>query len=205
MTDSEFTWDLDSCEIQDDIKYFFSKVTWQINEAVMLLAGILPVKMGPYGNLLLSGRLLATVPDRDEIIDRAHKLKGLWTSNPESPEFATPAHFISWAIEKGFEPRWLNAAIKLGYYVPGTSDTGNECTDTGWEGFDPDAPEYPEQLDIATQAWTAARNDPTPGEPKKKIERWVKLHYPQLGPTAIDRIAKIANWDKSGGRPPVGD
>lgn len=202
---SSFTWDLDDSVIQDDIEYFFMKDYWRVNEAMMLLAGILPVQMEGLGSLLLSGRLLANAPDRDEIIDRAHKLKDLWNSNPENPEAASPAHYIEWAISKGYTPPWLRGAIKHGYYVPKQAQPIDECEHSGWQGFDIDAPDYPEELDIAFQAWTAARNGPNMIEPKKKIEEWLKKHYPKLGTAARDRIAKVANWKKIGGRPPARD
>lgn len=71
----------------------------------------------------------------------------------------------------------------------------------GWEGFDPDAAEYPEQLDIALQAWRAISVKRKEGPIKEQLAKWVNENYPGQPASAIERISTIANWDKTGGRP----
>lgn len=70
-----------------------------------------------------------------------------------------------------------------------------------WEGFDPDSKNFPEELDIALQAWRAVSNSGTEGRVKEQLETWVKNHYPHLPPSTISRIAVVCNWDKRGGAP----
>jgi hypothetical protein len=67
--------------------------------------------------------------------------------------------------------------------------------------FDPDNDDYPELLHIAVRAWEEARKE-SDGTPKKRISKFVEDRYPHVSEGARDAIALIANWQKSGGRPP---
>nr|WP_198983037.1 hypothetical protein [Herbaspirillum sp. ASV7] len=71
----------------------------------------------------------------------------------------------------------------------------------GWDGFDQDDPKYPEQLDIAFQAWRAITVTPGKGTVKEQLAAWIKVNYPKQSASSIDRIVTICNWDKTGGRP----
>ncbi len=66
-----------------------------------------------------------------------------------------------------------------------------------------DSDKYPEELDIAFQVWRAvAVNGQGEGvNSKAKITHWLKVYYPTLTKSALDRIATVANWDKAGGKP----
>lgn len=69
-----------------------------------------------------------------------------------------------------------------------------------WQ-FDEADPSYPEELDIAMQAWRAVstRRDPTL-TPKQQILEWLSKHYGKLLPEQRARISMICNWEKQGGR-----
>jgi len=72
----------------------------------------------------------------------------------------------------------------------------------GWEGFDPDDPCYPVELDIAFNAWRAVSKKPNKKEPvKRQIQQWLKAHHPELVAAQIERISTLVNWEKAGGRP----
>lgn len=66
---------------------------------------------------------------------------------------------------------------------------------------------YPEELDIAFQAWRAvAVNGQGEGtSAKARLEQWLGLYYPRLSNAAVERIARVANWDKAGGKPKGGE
>ena len=98
-------------------------------------------------------------------------------------------------------------AIKMPEANSQASGRNDEDTTTpviqenGWEGFDQDAPSYPEELDIALQAWRAVSLSEREGAIKEQLVRWIRDNYPEQSANSIDRIATVANWDKSGGRP----
>jgi hypothetical protein len=72
-----------------------------------------------------------------------------------------------------------------------------------WEGFDVDAPEYPEELDIALQAWRAVANKSASGSVKERLTIWLNDAYPSLSGAARERIIVMCNWDRTGGRPKI--
>jgi hypothetical protein len=84
---------------------------------------------------------------------------------------------------------------------PPTPPTPAERETIGWEGFDADDPKYPEELDIAFQAWRAVSLNPGKGTIKEQLANWIRANYQGQSSAAIERIVTIANWDKSGGRP----
>ncbi|MGZ9710436.1 hypothetical protein ACXX82_06440 [Glaciimonas sp. GNP009] len=61
--------------------------------------------------------------------------------------------------------------------------------------------QYPEELDIATQAWRAVRHQESSKQPKEQITDWLNATYPHLTTSAKDRIALVCNWNKKGGAP----
>ena len=67
--------------------------------------------------------------------------------------------------------------------------------------YDPDDPKWPEELDIAMTAWRAAwHNAEREGRrPGAYLREWVQEHYPERSSASVDRIATIADWDKSPG------
>lgn len=71
----------------------------------------------------------------------------------------------------------------------------------GWDGFDQDASSYPEELDIALQAWRAISLSEREGPVKEQLVKWIRDNYPDQSTNSVERIATVANWDKTGGRP----
>jgi uncharacterized protein (DUF3084 family) len=71
----------------------------------------------------------------------------------------------------------------------------------GWQ-FDPDDEIYPEELDIAMQIWRAVTNSRAPGStPKQQALKYLEQRHSELSHEARERIAKVCNWGKRGGRP----
>jgi hypothetical protein len=70
--------------------------------------------------------------------------------------------------------------------------------------FDTDSEDYPLELDVGLLAWWADKNgNAGPGStPKERMAHFIKNSGHDLSPAAIERIAKCANWQKSGGRTP---
>lgn len=71
------------------------------------------------------------------------------------------------------------------------------------EELHPDGECYAEELDVAKQAHRYVSKNPGDGTVSQQIESWVQQHYSLLSKAAIERIVKVANWDKKGGRPPA--
>ncbi len=67
--------------------------------------------------------------------------------------------------------------------------------------FDPDHEHWPPELDHALQAWRAVSNGwgEGSGTIKKRLDAWLRKHYPSLKDSEIERIATVANWDKERG------
>ena len=80
--------------------------------------------------------------------------------------------------------------------------TENERLQAVWDGFDPEDPQYPLELDLALQAWRAATKSPDiQSSPKEFIKQWLASNDQGLTNEQRERIAKVSNWRKQGGRP----
>lgn len=64
--------------------------------------------------------------------------------------------------------------------------------------FDKDAANFPPELAIALQVWTAVSATDGKGKPKARIKAWLDSNT-TLSNEAKKRIATVANWDKTGG------
>lgn len=64
--------------------------------------------------------------------------------------------------------------------------------------FDKASPVYPPELDIALQAWREVSASNGKGKPKARIKTWLNDNT-SLTTEAKERIAIVANWDKTGG------
>lgn len=125
--------------------------------------------------------------------------------------FATWACSINWEIpqqlvEMGDE---INLPVdtsqaniaELEERVRALVEQNEELKSTTWDGFDVAADSYPEELDIALQAWRAVSNQKKAGStPKQQLAAWVEARYPTLSTDARKRIATLCNWDTRGGR-----
>lgn len=71
-----------------------------------------------------------------------------------------------------------------------------------WQGFDENADNYPQELDIAMQAWHAVSgNRDGSMTVKEQLADWIEPRFKQLSAEAIKRTSTICNWEKDGGRP----
>ena len=145
-----------------------------------------------------------TTDDQKELMGylelKIDRLRNFWLSDELSNENKTPSFFIEWALSKRFRPDWLDWAIEQGLYAEKQVAT----IDIALLPFDVKSEFYPPELDIALQAWQAASADKGKGKPKAKIRAWLnscklKINGKELSNDAKDRIATVANWDKSGG------
>ena len=64
--------------------------------------------------------------------------------------------------------------------------------------FDNSKPNYPVELDFAVKAWQAVSTSEGKGKPKARIKKWLDENT-ELSNEAKERIATVANWDKTGG------
>lgn len=99
-----------------------------------------------------------------------------------------------WLFEKG---------MRAGFFFP-DSEPRREYLDLEHDRYAP-------KLAAAIRAWEAAGEDmKLRGTPKQRVEKWLRLHASEYGLTqkdgkpnesAIDAIARIANWKPEGGAP----
>ena len=66
-----------------------------------------------------------------------------------------------------------------------------------------DHEKWPERLGIALTAWRAACNADLSGTtPREYMKTWLMENYPSMSEIEAERLATVANWDISRGRPP---
>lgn len=97
--------------------------------------------------------------------------------------------------------RWLQAIGEKSAYRFNTEHVLPHAAEARSE-IDLDPSDYPEELDAANMAFRAIKNGqgkPT-DTPRKRITAYLKENYPHFKTEAIQRIATVANPDKSTGR-----
>lgn len=92
--------------------------------------------------------------------------------------------FVAWALSIQWElpPQLANLA----------------SNDSLKSEFDKGSPTYPQELDIALQAWREVSKSKEKGKPKARLHAWLNANT-TLSNAAKERIATVANWDKLGG------
>jgi hypothetical protein len=129
-----------------------------------------------------------------------------------SPPACSPEHDLvhycespDWSkttINRDVLIEWLRSrGLKTGFFFP---DATNDC-----DYLNPGDPRYAHKLAAAVQAWQAVSN--TDGKsPKQSLIKWLREHAVEFGlsdddgkpnETAIEEIAKVANWKPQGGTP----
>jgi hypothetical protein len=100
---------------------------------------------------------------------------------------------------------WLaGRGVKTGFFFPDTGGTPDY--------LDPRHPRYAPKLAAAVHAWLAIENESAVSgkSPKQALARWLREHAIQFGltdgegkpnETGVEEIAKVANWQLSGGAP----
>ena len=129
------------------------------------------------------------------------RLRAFWINSNQERDSYAPSSYINWALSKRFSPPWLDWAIKRKLYVPeqGLNSGQLDTTDTiETYTFDPKSTIYPNELELACQAWRAVSSTNGKGTPKERITKWLKDNT-DLSNSAIGRISIVANWKKVGG------
>jgi hypothetical protein len=98
--------------------------------------------------------------------------------------------------------RWLESrGVRSGFFFPNATDAP--------EYLDPRNPRYAPKLAAAVRAWQAV-TDPKGKAPKQALAKWLRERAPdfaltdddgKLNETGIEEVAKVANWQPSGGAP----
>ena len=96
-----------------------------------------------------------------------------------------------------FSVKHLIEQAKSSAAIPSLNDADIQNINTD---FDKNSPTYPPELDAALRAWRAVSNVESKIIPKKRIKAWLNNNT-KLSEEAKDRIAIVANWNKTGGAP----
>jgi hypothetical protein len=139
---------------------------------------------------IMAGRLPAEI----------HIPTGYCYNNEEPP----PDWDMSTVLVDDLRKWFASRGVKDGFFFP-------EAPPTPY--LDPQHPYYASKLAAAVTAWQAVTNDRTllsGKSPKQALSNWLKHNANRLGliledgnlnETAIEEIAKIANWETRGGAP----
>jgi len=98
--------------------------------------------------------------------------------------------------------QWLaTRGIRTGFFFPTTTDAPDY--------LDPKNPRYAPKLAAAVRAWQSV-TDPGGKHPRQALIKWLREHAAEFGMTdedgapvnqAVEDVAKVANWQPSGGAP----
>lgn len=201
----------DQTELEKYLLYDF----WTVDNGLAVMAG---TKYGSPGESMLKEENL--IPNLSELRTKKYRdLRGLWESSIYSRRAIkearnTDAHplyheypstyIIEWALSKRFRPDWLDWAIERGLYIP-KQEAEKSAQAKQQPDFDKASLAYPRELDIALQAWRAVSTTEGKGKPKARIKAWLDTANAELpkenklSDEAKERIATVANWDKTGG------
>lgn len=136
----------------------------------------------------------------DAFVSQFNRLQTLWESGHHA-KFNSPDYYIDWAISKRVDIPWLNDAIEQGFYEkPKPLQAIEKPLNLS---FDKTSNTYPEELDLAIQAWQAVSASEGKGKPKARIKTWLNTNT-KISNEAKERIAIVANWDKTGGATSTG-
>jgi hypothetical protein len=181
---------------------------WDEHSACCVLAGFyFPQKPKSIGDMLLDSKNESDfkIKGRENIQTQLEiglfRLKAFSKYSNKVREFGSPSSYIEWALSKEFRPLWLDWAIEHNLYVPkqGLNSGQLDTTDTiETYTFDPKSTIYPNELELACQAWRAVSSTKGKGTPKERITKWLKDNT-DLSNSAIGRISIVANWKKVGG------
>lgn len=204
-----------------DLNYWSKMAYWTHDEAVALFLDRNPEIV----NLSIPKEERWTIP-----IDVAHdymKMKNVILRACEMQELEErnePAIYLEWAESRGIEvPNVLRQAVSENRNTAANSMTKAEMAillktkeegiaalqkrievleNLAWTGFDENLDTYAKELAIAVKAHEAISKDWKKGSSiKQQITVWLEKNHPKLGNEEKERIAKICNWQKTGGAP----
>ena len=130
---------------------------------------------------------------KNKILDKVDRLRDFWHSGGMEDINHPPSYFIEWAISKRMIPEWLDWAVEQKLYVPMREENNSQIII-----FDTTSTTYPFELDLAIKAWQAVSSCEGKGKPKARIKAWLDDNA-KISNEAKERIAIIANWEKTGG------
>ncbi len=203
-----------------DFIYWSNMPFWSLDEGIALLLGKDPEIVNwdiirHYVNYPISSELCLDYSKLRILVLRALEMQEINKSN-------SPVVFLEWAESRSVEiPEVLRQQIAARKSIKTTAEaeTDNllkikdeemaalrkrieELEALVWEGFDENVSTYSKELAIAVKAHGAISKNWKKGMSiKKQITIWLQDNYPKLMNEEKERIAKMCNWQKSGGAP----
>ena len=153
-------------------------------------------KWSPEVESIADRKALTEILDQRKTYAEKQKLKPAYQKYYPSPQVPEDALYVVNAEKL----RQLEASLNEPNET-GSSKAAISVVSDGWDGFHQDDSFYPEELDIALQAWRAVSIACPSGRPLKHLKEYIKKMHPHLLDSQIKRIATVCNWDRSPGRP----
>ncbi len=207
-------------EIAADLKHWGSMAYWTLEECVALLLGQDPLYVNwdiakDYQEWPYTTELSLNYAKLRKLILRAHQAQEI--TDPIKPQV-----FLAWAEDRSLEiPSELKEQVET--VISNQSSWNDEMSEIleikdeeigtlkervkelellVWDGFDENKSTYSRELAIAVKAHTVISRSWKKGSSiKQQITQWLEKRYPKLMNEEKERIAKICNWQKSGGAP----
>jgi hypothetical protein len=207
-------------EVAADLKHWGSMAYWTLEESVAVLLGQDPL----YVNWAIAKDYQES-PDATELSLNYAKLRTFILRAFEKHEITdpiSPAIFLAWADSRSLEiPEELKLQIEtvkksdfsMDDAIKGFLEKKDEeiaalrerveaLESLAWDGFDETQSTYSKELAIAVKAHSAVSKNCKKGmSVKQQIILWLEANYPKLRNEEKERMAKICNWQKSGGAP----
>lgn len=207
-------------EIDADFNHWSKMPYWSLEESVTLLLGQDPEVVNwdiaqDYQEWPSATDLSLNYAKLRNLILRAFEMKEIDDPN-------TPADFIVWAESRGIQiPEVLKQQVDVVKSIKASMDAKTlnllqekddkisvlrkrieELDALIWDGFDENQSTHSKELAIAVKAHGAISKNWKKGMSiKQQITMWLESNYPKLMNEEKERIAKICNWQKTGGAP----
>jgi hypothetical protein len=182
----------------DEVNYWRLCDELSVVQAALLLVGIIPsTVLEDYVETELSGQPPGYDGARNAIFRAlsSGRITGRVSSDPVDARscYVETESLRNWLSAKGMTDNFFFPEPSLSY-------------------LDPKHPRYAPKLAAAVQAWLAVDDESaTKGRsPKQALTNWLEKHAAdfnlvdgegKLNETGIDEVAKVANWQPSGGAP----
>lgn len=195
-------YDVDKNVKENRILFWLRLDYWRLCDAALLFADINPesvnLRRGDFTELVtlknINYNLFDFTDEFNELNCKFDDLRRILFN--EDLEHDSPQNWIDRALNKKIAIPWLDFAIQKGFYKSETSASQLELPI-----FDKNSSTYPIELDLALQAWRAVTSNLGKGKaPKAQIIKWLDANT-KLSVVAKERVATVANWNKTGGSP----
>ncbi len=187
-------------EVKADFIHWGKMSYWSLEEAIALLLGQNPKFVNwdivkDYVEWPCTTKLSLDYAKLRVVVLRAFEMQEI--TDPIAPDI-----FIAWAKGKDIKiPEKLQEQMAIIKNINNAIQTKKQET-LVWEGFDENESTYSKELAIAVKAHNAiSKNWKAGSSIKKQISAWLQENHPELLNQEKERIAKICNWQKSGGAP----